>query len=242
MRTIGFGYGSEWHLLWYLGYHRGDLNLAINSVIPGGTVVEWLNTHFETDPAAIDRDPPRFLDREIEGFDFLPSAQRHQLPSAWPRTGSPPCWDAVARMEVDGETCWLIVEAKSHFSELRSTCKAKGKEVGGGREQILATFERVQAELGITVGAEAWMSPYYQFCNRVAFIHLLNRLRIPTQLLFLYFIGDRFPTARATACPGTADGWLAALDTMDRHTGWSATNPLAPQVYRLFLPATGPEN
>ena len=79
MSTIGFGYGSEWHLLRYLGYHRADLNRAIASAIPGGTVVEWLNSRFETDPAAINRDPPRFLDREIEGFEFLPAARRQQL-------------------------------------------------------------------------------------------------------------------------------------------------------------------
>ncbi len=238
MSTIGFGYGSEWHLLRYLGYHRGDLDRAIRSVIPGGTVVEWLNSRFETDPAVIDRDPPRFLDREIEGFEFLPATQRHQLLSAWPRTGSLPCWDAVARINVKGEACWLIVEAKSHLGELRSTCKAKGKESGGGRDQILATFERVQADLGITVGAEAWMTPYYQFSNRITFLHLLNRVQIPTRLLFLHFVGDRFPSARAAACPGTADGWLTALDAMDRHTGWSATHSLASHVHRLFLPVT----
>ena len=101
MSTIGFGYGSEWHLLRYLGYHRADLNRAIGSAIPGGTVVEWLNSRFETDPAAINRDPPRFLDREIEGFEFLPAAGRQQLLPAWPRTGSLPCWDAVARIDVE---------------------------------------------------------------------------------------------------------------------------------------------
>ena len=240
MSTIGFGYGSEWHLLRYLGYHRAELNRAIESAIPGGTVFEWLNSRFETDPAAINRDPPRFLDREIEGFEFLPAARRQQLLSAWPRTGSLPCWDAVARINVEGEAGWLIVEAKSHLGELRSTCKAKGKGVGGGRDQIFATFEGVQADLGITVGAEAWMSPYYQFCNRVAFLHLLDRMQIPARLLFLYFVGDRFPSARAAACPGTADGWLAALEAMDRHTGWSAANPLASHVHRLFLPVTRP--
>jgi len=238
MSTIGSGYGSEWHLLRYLGYHRTELDRAVGSAIPGGTVVEWLDSRFESDPAAIDRDPPRSLDREIEGFEFLPAADRQRFLSAWPRTGSLPCWDAVARIDVEGEACWLIVEAKSHLGELRSTCKARGKEVGGGRDRILATFQGVQAELGITVGAEAWMAPYYQFCNRVAFLQLLDRAKIPTRLLFLYFVGDRFPSARAAACPGTADGWLAALDAMDRHTGWSAANLLISRVHRLFLPVT----
>ncbi len=82
------------------------------------------------------------------------------------------------------------------------------------------------------------MGPYYQFCNRVAFLHLLNRMWVPTRLLFIYFVGDRFPSARAAACPGTADGWLAALGAMDRHTGWSEANPLASHVHRLFLPVT----
>jgi hypothetical protein len=191
MSTIGFGYGSEWHLLRYLGYHRAELNRAIGSAIPGGTVVEWLNSRFETDPAAINRDPPRFLDREIEGFEFLPAAQRQQLLSAWPRTGSLPCWDAVARINVEGEANWLIVEAKSHLGELRSTCKAKGKEVGGGRDQIFATFEGVQADLGITVGAEAWMSPYYQFCNRVSFSTVADRCKLKGSCFLQPRRGDR---------------------------------------------------
>ena len=188
MSTIGHGYGSEWHLLRYLGYHRDELNRAVAAAIPGATVIEWLGSRFETDPAAIDREPPRFLDREVEGFEFLPAAQRHRLASVWPRTGSLPCWDAIARLRVDAADCWLIVEAKSHLGELRSACKAKGRDVGGGREQILDTFEEVQAELGITVGAEAWLTPYYQFANRIAFLHLLNRMQIPTRLLLIYFL------------------------------------------------------
>ena len=240
MSTIGLGYGSEWHLLRYIGYHQAELNRAVAAAVPGGTVVEWLDARFEADTAAIERDSPGRLDREIEGFDFLPADQRLQLAPAWPRTGSPPSWDAVARMDAAGEDCWLIVEAKSHLGEFRSACKAKSNAVGIGREHILATFDRVQADLRITAGAEAWMAPYYQFCNRVAFLHLLDRMKIPTRLLLIYFVGDRFPPARAASCPGTPEGWLAALAAMDAHTGWSAANSLAPRVHRLFLPVTGP--
>ena len=240
MSTIGRGYGSEWHLLRYLGYHRAELNRAVAAAAPGVTAVEWLDARFEADAAPFERDPPGRLDREIEGFDFLPAHQRRRLAPAWPRTGSPPCWDAVARIDVAGEGCWLIVEAKSHLGELRSACKARSEAVGGGRGRILATFDRVQAELGIKAGAEAWMAPYYQFCNRVAFLHLLDRMDIPTRLLFIYFVGDRFPPARSASCPGTPDGWLPALATMDAHTGWSAANPLAPRVHRIFLPVAGP--
>ena len=80
------------------------------------------------------------------------------------------------------------------------------------------------------------MAPYYQFCNRLTFLHLLNRAGIPARLLFVYFLGDRFPSTRAVACPAAEGGWLAVLDEMHRHVGWTGGNPLASRVHRLFLP------
>ena len=112
MSTIGFGYGSEWHLLRHLGYHRDDFDRAVEAAIPGSTGLRWLDAGFEADPAAANREPPRFLDREIEGLDFLPAPERERLATAWPRTGSLPVWDAVGRVGVGGEDCWLIVEGQ----------------------------------------------------------------------------------------------------------------------------------
>lgn len=45
MGKMGNGYGSEFHLLRYLGYHRQELNRAIEKET-GGLVTEWLDFAF----------------------------------------------------------------------------------------------------------------------------------------------------------------------------------------------------
>lgn len=242
MGTIGYTYGSEWHLLRFLGYHRDAFNRAIEEAVPGSMIIDWLGTGFETSPSAIDREPPRFLDREFEGIGFLPPAERDRLhPSLnefWPTTGSLPNWDAVGQIRAGGEDAWLLVEAKSHLGEIRSSCGAKPETQGGGRDKIIRAFRHVQDELGIAVGPDAWLSPYYQFCNRLAFLHFLTTHGVPARLMFLYFCGDRFPPTSAASCPGSEAGWEEALSQMVRHTGWTYDDRLARRVHKVFLPVS----
>ncbi|MQB02127.1 MAG: hypothetical protein GEU78_18040 [Actinobacteria bacterium] len=41
--AIGYTYGSEWHLLRYLAYHREDLSRDVEAAIPGSKVLRWLD-------------------------------------------------------------------------------------------------------------------------------------------------------------------------------------------------------
>ena len=43
---IGSGYGNEFHLLRYLGYHRHRLYAEVEKAI-GGSVVDWLDFPFD---------------------------------------------------------------------------------------------------------------------------------------------------------------------------------------------------
>jgi len=240
MSKIGYTYGSEWHLLRYLGYHREAFNQAVQQAVPGSADLGWLDWGFEQRAAAIDKAPPRFLDVEFEGLDFLPERDRERLGPAlqafWPQTGALPNWDAVGRANLNGQMTWLIVEAKSHLGELNSICKAKGKDVGGGREQIIGAFRATQTSLGITTGADAWLGPFYQFSNRLAFLNFFVNEGIPVRLLFLYFLGDRFPAGRGVICPETEADWQTALAVMEQHVGWQPGNPLFGHIHKLFLP------
>ncbi len=242
MSTIGYGYGSEFHLLRFLGYHRNALNQAIEDAIPRSAVLDWLDFAFESNPSTLAGEPPRQLDKEFKGLDFLTGPEKARLtpilPDFWPTTGNLPNWDAVGKIRVAGEEAWLIVEAKSHLAELRSTCGAKPEDQGGGRDKIIRAFRRTQSKLGVTVRPEAWLSPYYQFCNRVAFLDFLIEQGVPTRLLFLYFLGDRFPSTQAVACPGREADWGASLRQLERHTGWNAESPLGSRVHRVFLPVS----
>ena len=116
MGKMGNGYGSEFHLLRYLGYHRHDLNRAVEKET-GGRVSEWLDFAFGGEER---------LDREWKGVDFVDSAS--DIKSAWmkfwPQTGNVPNWDAVGRLELNSGVEYLLVEAKAHVEELQSSCSA----------------------------------------------------------------------------------------------------------------------
>src|SRR4051794_23210402 len=131
MGTIGYSYGSEWHLLRYLGYHRDELNRQIEAKIrddlgsrnetnaPGHEVkvAGWLDFHFSQEPVANLLPPvilePRILDAERTGVDFLAPDLPPNIPHEWQvyfppgqQGAGPQNWDAVARVSVDGEECW----------------------------------------------------------------------------------------------------------------------------------------
>lgn len=70
MASFGNGYGSECHLLRYLGRHRGRLDAAVAQA-SGATDIHWLDFPFAgtwPDP----RGSCRWPDTEWLSLDFLP--------------------------------------------------------------------------------------------------------------------------------------------------------------------------
>ena len=63
MAEIGYGYGSECHLLRFLGWHRNELNAHVRKAI-GCKEIKWLDFGF-------DSRKHRWPDAEIRGLDFL---------------------------------------------------------------------------------------------------------------------------------------------------------------------------
>ena len=115
------------------------------------------------------------------------------LASFWPRQG--PRWDALGRAP-SGEV--ILVEAKARVNELCSTPMAASAE--DSRRQIKASLRETAQGLGVPTGHD-WWKRFYQYANRLAHAYLLDRLNdIPTQLVFLYLVGDAEvggPTSRA---------------------------------------------
>jgi hypothetical protein len=103
---MGDRYGSEFHLLRYLGYHRHDLNRAVEKET-GGRVSDWLDFAFGGEGR---------LDRERKGVDFVDSAS--DVKSAWlefwPQSGNVPNWDAVGRLESNSGIEYLLVTIKAN--------------------------------------------------------------------------------------------------------------------------------
>jgi len=125
MGTMGSGYGSEFHLLRYLGYHRRDLNRAVEEQT-GGRVIDWLDSQFDS------RKRFPHLDVEWKGLEFLDPdvTVRSAWAEFWPQTGNVPNWDAVGLLRVESHVEYLLVEGcrlawrpsrdKAHFPRVPS--------------------------------------------------------------------------------------------------------------------------
>ena len=106
MGTIGYGYGSEWHLLRYLGYHRKLLTQKTLE-LTGGNSIEWLDFKFANHHV------PLKEDREFVGLEFLSDdAVLERWRSFWPQSGNAQNWDAVGKIDYGDRTEWVLVEAK----------------------------------------------------------------------------------------------------------------------------------
>jgi hypothetical protein len=222
MPDIALGYGSKWHLLRYLGYHREEMNRAIEGAT-GTRVVRWLDFVFEPERV--------LLDGEWRGLDFLPadSPVKQAWHRAWPQQGNVPNWDAVGWVQDGPSIGLLLVEAKAHTGELRSACRGRRRS---SVEAIQGVLDEAKMAFGVP-GDTDWLKPYYQYCNRLAVLHFLVAHGIPTHLVFVYFMGDGNPHAD---CPADEAGWRPALAEMRAHVGLSESCELRRRVHSLFLP------
>jgi len=228
MADIGNGYGSECHLLRYLGRHRRLLDQQVIGAIGRGDRVDWLD--FEFDPK---RDV--WQDAELKGLSFLPSNRQVQAAweAFWPQGRGIMNWDAVGWLHGGGPPELLLVEAKGNLQEIKSDCGAVSPT---SRSMIEASLGRVKTSLRVPAGAD-WLNGYYQFSNRIAVTWFLVQHGIPVNLLMIYFTGDKGGSGRT--CPSKASEWQQALADQDRALKLPDLHPLADRVHKLFLPVAG---
>jgi hypothetical protein len=229
MAEIGVGYGSEWHLLRFLGRHRSFFNAKLCRVT-GASDLKWLDYPFHSGKP--------WKDDEWTGVDFLPEGTpaRYAWPDFWPQRGNPPNWDAIGQACIGGAWEWLLVEAKAHVEELTSSCQASEN---GGLPKIRLALDHTKRALVAPPNAD-WLNGYYQYANRLAVLQFLIERDIPAHLLFIYFCGDEFP-AHSFECPKDKAGWNPALSAQEQHLGLKADHPLASRVHKLFVPVTSGE-
>jgi hypothetical protein len=226
MGKIGHGYGSEWHLLRYLGYHREYLQDSIIKVT-GGTQIKWLDFQFSSVNQVLHQD------REWQGIEFIDNPDvQERWAEFWPQTGNPPNWDAVGKIACNGGDEWLLVEAKDHLEEIHSTCGATNQK---SREMIENAMHRAQDSFGCKVQISRWLSPYYQFCNRLSVLHFLMREchpPIPTRLIFIYFYGDPY---NGQKYPQVSEEWTPKIHEMYNAIGLVKESNLYLRVHQVFL-------
>lgn len=230
MGRIGHGYGSEWHLLRWMGRHRDNLDKQVLERVglPKATL-RWLD--FPLTSAG--------HETEWKGLGFISDPDvRRTWERFWPQGSGIPNWDAVGQI-VHGHTReWLLVEAKAHTGEIKSDCRAKAKR---SREMIESAFAQTKLALGVAAEHD-WMQGHYQHANRLATLYFLEAHMVAARLLFVFFTGDRLPrrtAAPTTVCPSSAEEWEPVLLEQSKHLGLPSRHPLAHRVHRLFLPVSG---
>lgn len=139
MGEMGYGYGSECHLLRFMGRHRHELDKRILAAI-GGDTIDWLDFDFHpTKP---------WPDAEIKSLDSLQPdhAARIAWERWWPQGRGIHNWDAVGQIRFGEAEEWLLVEAKANTQELQSKCGAKRR---GGLGKIERAVEETKQFLGV---------------------------------------------------------------------------------------------
>ncbi|MEC8276845.1 MAG: hypothetical protein VX026_03955 [Myxococcota bacterium] len=228
MGKIGFGYGSEWHMLRWLGRHRQALNHQIQRTVKQNLGrIEWLDFQRSQSSSPLKRD------KEIIGLDFISSTANPTLHSAWkqfwPSSGNSQNWDAVGKFILPtGQSGWLLVEAKAHIGELTSNCGAASKQ---SLSQIKRSLDITKQAMGVPPKAE-WLKKHYQYANRLAALHFLKSHQVDAHLVFVYFCGDENPRQN---CPIAPSGWNNALNKLHQHLQLPSHHLYSNQIHSVFL-------
>ena len=230
MGKLGYGYGSEFHLMRIMARHRARLTRQLESQL-GVTNLTWIDF---TSRGKYQLEPPKkfFMpDGEPLAIDFLAQPEMTAALGAkakkalaawlayWPVGGGTMNWDAIGLAQRDGDPEVILVEAKGHIGELSGgPSGAKGKM---SRLKINAALDATAKALGST--QSGWIdSDYYQFANRLAVLRFLKAQDIKASVLHILFCGDLNPSLRkGDICPKNAAGWKTALDKMHAALGLS---------------------
>lgn len=223
MASIGNGYGSECHLLRWMGRHRRAFDVAVNAALGlAGTSVDWLDSNFA--PLKV------WPDAELKGLEFIDDVQvRSDWNTWWPTSGNNQNWDAVGWLGNPSARRPVLVEAKAHIGEIYSACTAKPH---GGRPRIEQSLRDTALALGIT-DISKWLKPHYQLANRLAVLHFLQSRGFAPQLLLIYFVGDQKSSSRNS--PQSIGEWAIPLVNQKTEMGLPATHALSPCIRELFL-------
>lgn len=185
MAQIGYGYGSEYHLMRFLGHHRDLFEKRIKKALNEEGEIHWIDFEFDSPMASISGD------KELKGLSFL---EKIDLPKEKVKSvisdyhtydingiDNWQNWDAVFTLN----GIIYLVEAKAHTSELSSG----GNEHGGeSKEEILRFFTEQLKESKYQIPvSRTWLKNYYQFANRLATAALLNKHEIEARVLYVYF-------------------------------------------------------
>lgn len=225
MGTMALGYGSEFHLLRWLGRHRAEFDKRVKAELKVDNIT-WLDFEFDAGK--------KIPDQELKGISFLKGEPSFSLVSSmwqseWPQSGNSMNWDLIGYTVKDGIKCWVLVEAKAHLSELKQRCGASSST---SLDLIEKALSKAARNNGITISpSKPWIEEYYQLANRIYILDLLKRNGIDAKLLNIYFVGDVSDKTRNS--PKLAADWTPDLIKMKNYLGITSSSALG--IYDLFL-------
>jgi len=230
MAKLGATYGSERQFLEYRRQSPDTLDTAVLQALgldPEKALLEWQYPRTDgrrgSEPESLDflgQDPSSAASRALDAWK-----------AAWPRSGTPPQWDGVARLGARGqEPRWLLFEAKANHPEFTGApCRASERS----RDTIVRTLGKAKSRWQVHRDFD-WTGTYYQHANRLAIIAFLEKHSIPATLVEIFFFGEHFPDGRA--CPAKADEWQPLIAARGLTLGLPATG-MDSAVTPVFLPA-----
>jgi hypothetical protein len=151
--------------------------------------IKWLSP-LKEDEYAEYRDEA-FLERLGIKLDLYP------LKVFWPPNG--PQWDGLGKSD-SGKL--FLVEAKSHIPELISTFKGTRK---ASIDKVRGSLEETKQRLGVKADYN-WLTPFYQYANRIAHVYQLRKNKLDAWLVNVYFVNDLEMKGSKTA-----DEWKGAI-------------------------------
>jgi len=230
---LRLGYGSEFHLLRWLGRHRDKLTELVCDKRKEWHSIRWLDFNF----SAREKIP----DQELQGIEFLNTednkdrnyyrvleAFSNSQEKSWPSRGEKMNWDLVG---VADDGTYILCEAKAHTEEIK-----KHKKTPKSARKINQAFELPKKMFEVDSNVD-WLHTYYQMANRLYMVALLESCGIKSVLLNILFTGDCFPDGQKVTCPKDQKGWSTILDDEYGCLGLDKTKKVVrDHVIELFLP------
>lgn len=231
MGKMGYGYGSECHLLRWMGRHRNSFDKAVSLIIHlagNDKRIKWIDFGFNNKIS-------KWFDSEPTGLDFLKDENTKKR-WEWPKSGTQQNWDGVGFIEsINSPTQELskdiiMLEAKAHVDEIYTSCQAGITSL----KKIKDIFRKTAIALNIPnfdKVEDSWLHKYYQTANRLAIYNYLKVSGYNPHLVFLYFINDH---QKGKTCPSQVSEWENVLSIQKQDMGIDEVF-INERVYNLFL-------
>lgn len=211
MGKMALGYGSEFHLLRWIGRHRNEFDKRVKSLL-GVNNISWLDFDFDNNNNKL------IPDKELIGLSFLENDSNNtsvlsKWKEEWPQSGNSMNWDLVGFTVQDDIKTWILVEAKAHIGELEQKCEATSRN---SITKIEKALTNAAENNGIKIlSNNPWTKKNYQLANRIYILDLLKRYGIKAKLINIYFIGDMIFKSRKS--PQSEEEWYEKVDNMKKY-------------------------